>query len=117
MPEILAFSDIQFIFMEPEIAAQGFPSKVYTIMACQKPLLVCSPFNTPISIFLMPIGCSHIIHENDVRSKAEEARSWLTSVTRTELTEMGKRGYQKIVGEYSRDVVTDEYCDLISSLN
>lgn len=34
MPSILAYSDIQFIFMNPEMEMQGFPSKVYTIMAC-----------------------------------------------------------------------------------
>ena len=37
MPSILAYSDIQFIFMNPEMEMQGFPSKVYTIMACGRP--------------------------------------------------------------------------------
>ena len=45
MPSILAYSDIQFIFMNPEMEMQGFPSKVYTIMACGRPLLVCSGKN------------------------------------------------------------------------
>lgn len=29
MPSILSYSDIQFIFMNPEMEMQGFPSKVY----------------------------------------------------------------------------------------
>ena len=42
MPAILAYSDLQYIFMTPEQEGMGFPSKVYTIMACGRPLLVCS---------------------------------------------------------------------------
>ena len=33
MPGILAYSDLQYIFMTPEQEGMGFPSKVYTIMA------------------------------------------------------------------------------------
>ena len=42
MPSLLAFSDLQFIFMAPKTEGHGFPSKVYTIMACAKPIMVCS---------------------------------------------------------------------------
>lgn len=42
MPSLLAYSDIQFIFMSPDTEGHGFPSKVYTIMACAKSLIVIS---------------------------------------------------------------------------
>lgn len=58
MPKIIAYSDMQFIFMTPSMDMQGFPSKVYTIMACGKPMLVCSGEGTPIVDFLSPIGCA-----------------------------------------------------------
>ena len=48
MPSILAYSDVQFIFMAPEMEMMGFPSKVYTIMACERPLLICSGDKTPM---------------------------------------------------------------------
>lgn len=116
MPDIIAFSDIQFIFMKPEIAAQGFPSKVYTIMASSKPLLVCSPPHTPIVSFLSDIGCAHIITETDVSAKARNAELWLSSISRNELTEMGKRGYNEISKKYSKEIVTQQYFDLINNL-
>ena len=56
MPAILAYSDLQYIFMTPESEGMGFPSKVYTIMACGRPLLVCSGENTPILCYVEHSG-------------------------------------------------------------
>ncbi|MCM1400933.1 MAG: glycosyltransferase family 4 protein [Bacteroides sp.] len=116
MPEIIAFSDIQYIFMEPKIAAQGFPSKVYTIMASAKPLLVCSPDNTPIVNFLKDIDCAKIITAADVKSKADEICLWLDSVTPEQLHNMGRKGLAEIENKYSKDIVTKQYCKLIRQL-
>ena len=116
MPRIIAFSDIQFIFMEPEIAAQGFPSKVYTIMASSRPLLVCSPENTPIINFLDGLGCAKLITETSSDIKAKIISEWLMSVTRDELTSMGSAGLSEINKRYSKNIVTQQYCRLLESL-
>ena len=116
MPEIIAFSDIQFIFMEPKVAAQGFPSKVYTIMACGKPLIVCSPENTPIVNFLSPIGCAKIFTEVSSQEIAEDISNWLESVTRDELAQMGERGLKLIEDNFSKEVVTQKYVNLIDNI-
>lgn len=116
MPEIIGFSDIQFIFMEPEIAAQGFPSKVYTIMSSAKPLLVCSPDNTPIINFLNNIHCAKIITSSIATEKAVEIAEWLSNISKNELNEMGKNGLAEIHKKYSKEIVTKQYCDLISKL-
>lgn len=116
MPEIIAFSDIQFIFMEPEIAAQGFPSKVYTIMACGKPLVICSPENTPIVNFLSPIGCAKIILDADPKVKAKKISEWLDNVTREDLRSMGEKGMVEIDNHYSKEIVTGKYAELINTL-
>ena len=116
MPEIISFSDVQFIFMEPQIAAQGFPSKVYTIMSSAKPLLICSPENTPIVNFLKDIDCAKIITVETVNSKADEICRWLDEIKFEKLVEMGRNGHIMIENKYSKDIVTKQYCDLISQL-
>lgn len=116
MPEVIGFSDIQFIFMQPQIAAQGFPSKVYTVMASAKPLVVCSPENTPIVNFLKDTACAKIVTASDATAKANEIARWLASVTKQELQEMGERGLAEIRGKYSKDVVTKQYCQLVEKL-
>ena len=116
MPAILAYSDLQFIFMTPQMEGQGFPSKVYTIMACGRPLLVGSGLNTPIVNFLEPVGCAKLISSHDLEKKTDEMASWLSSVTRDELREMGARGENIISQSYTKEIVTQSYVQLIDSI-
>lgn len=112
MPAILSYSDLDFIFMSPKIDRDGFPSKVYTIMACEKPLLVVSGKNTPIVNFLEDKECAKLITNGSV----EDMASWLQNVTREELQEMGKKGLKTIKEHYSKEIVTSMYSDLVKSL-
>ena len=112
MPAILSYSDLNFIFMSPKIDRDGFPSKVYTIMACEKPLLVVSGKDTPIINFLEDKGCAKLISNGSV----EEMASWLRSVTREELQAMGKKGLKTIEEHYSKEIVTGMYADLVDEL-
>lgn len=116
MPAILAYSDLQYIFMTPEQEGMGFPSKVYTIMACGRPLLVCSGENTSIVKFLKPIGCAKIVTSHDLEYKTDEMVKWLSSITREELRNMGLKGESVIQQTYTKEKVTKKYVDLIDSL-
>ena len=116
MPSILAYSDIQFIFMNPEMEMQGFPSKVYTIMACGRPLLVCSGKDTPIINFLQEHGCAKLITEKSLEKKVGEMADWLNSVSKSELALLGRNGVEVIKRLYSKDVVTQKYVDLVETL-
>ena len=116
MPAILSYSDASFIFMAPENDGDGFPSKVYTIMACERPLLVSSGENTPIVNFLKDKGCAKLITEKDFDKKVNEMVEWLRTVTKEELSQMGKKGLAEIQAKYTKDKVTDMYVDLVDSL-
>ena len=85
-------------------------------MASGKPLVVCSPVNTPIVNFLKDTACAKIVTASDATAKANEIARWLASVTKQELQEMGERGLAEIRGKYSKDVVTKQYCQLVEKL-
>ena len=116
MPAILAYSDLQYIFMTPESEGMGFPSKVYTIMACGRPLLVCSGENTPIVNFLKPIGCAKLITDHDLDRKTDEMTQWLAGMAREKLREMGAKGEAIVKAEYAKEIVTNKYVELVNSL-
>lgn len=116
MSQILDYSDVHFIFMEPTMDLQGFPSKVYTVMACGRPLLVCSGPGTPIVNFLFDKNCAHIITSRDKTERAEDAHDWLKSMSRESLRKMGSNGRSEIESNYSKEIVTGEYVSLIDSL-
>lgn len=116
MPAILSYSDASFIFMAPEMDGDGFPSKVYTIMACERPLLVLSGENTPIVNFLKDKGCAELITEKDYDKKVCLMVDWLKTVTKEKLIEMGKKGISEIRNHYTKEIVTGQYADLVDSL-
>ena len=116
MPAILSYSDASFIFMAPEMDGDGFPSKVYTIMACQRPMLILSGENTPIVNLLKDKGCAKLITEKDFDKKVDEMVEWLRTVTKEELSQMGKKGLAEIQAKYTKEKVTDMYVDLVDRL-
>ncbi len=116
MSAILAYSDAQYIFMTPEMEGMGFPSKVYTIMACGRPLVVCSGKNTPIVNFLEPVGCAKLVTSHDLEEKTDEMATWLRSMTREKFREMGNKGKNVINAQYTKEIVTAQYVALCESL-
>lgn len=116
MPAILAYSDVQYIFMTPKMEGMGFPSKVYTIMACGRPLLICSGENTPIVNFLDPVGCAKLVTTHDLEKKTDEMAAWLGSTTREQLRKMGAKGESIIKAQYTKEIVTTQYVVLCESL-
>ncbi len=116
MPSLIAYSDLQFIFMASHTEGHGFPSKVYTIMACAKPLVVCSGENTPIINFLNDKDCAFLVTKKNVQFKVNSIANFIRSTPLSELERMGKNGYVNIANNYSKEKVTGEYAELVKSL-
>ena len=116
MPTILSYSDASFIFMDPASDGNGFPSKVYTIMACQRPMLILSGENTPIVNFLKGKGCAKLITNKNFDEKVEEMVDWLANTDREKLREMGRKGLEVIEKGYTKERVTRMYGELVGSL-
>lgn len=116
MPKLLAFADLQFIFMAKEMEGHGFPSKVYTIMATGKPLLVCSGDGTPIINFLKSTSCAHLVTFPQFDVKIKDMISFLRSKTKDSLEEMGLIGLEEINKYYSKEVVVEQYIHLIDNM-
>lgn len=116
MPSLLSYSDLQFIFMSPHTEGHGFPSKVYTIMACAKPIMVCSGENTPIVNFLKDKECAYLITESSKEKKVFEMAFILRNCKKENLLAMGQNGYENIALDYSKQRVTSQYVDLVKNL-
>lgn len=116
MPFLLAYSDMQFIFMASQTERHGFPSKVYTIMACAKPLMVCSGGKTPIVNFLKDKDCGYLITEKKLDKKVSEMIHIVKNTSKTELLQKGLNGYSHIEKDFSKNCVTNKYLELIEKL-
>nr|WP_294794089.1 glycosyltransferase family 4 protein [uncultured Mucilaginibacter sp.] len=118
MPQILAYSHLNFIFMTEGMDGQGFPSKVYTIMACEKPLLIVSGKNTPITNFLEPLECAYIVHTRDFEDRCKELVDFIIGVLNSpeRLKQMGTNGFAEIGKNYSKKTVVRKYVDLVNEI-
>lgn len=122
MPRLLSESDLNFIFMEPRMDRQGFPSKVYSIMSCARPLLVSSGESTPIVNFLAGHSFARLETDPDIEARLASMESLLRSLFSGEgsprklLRDMGRGAREIIEQDYSRQAVTAKYIKLMEEL-
>lgn len=118
MAGVNAFADLHFIFMNPDMDGQGFPSKVYTIMSCSKPLLVLSGKNTPIINFLENKDCSYLISTSDFSIKVNQIVHLLSNliIDKSECVRLGINASSFIKLKYSKEVVIKEYVMLVEKI-
>jgi glycosyltransferase involved in cell wall biosynthesis len=114
MPYINSFADIHFISISKEMEQEGFPSKVYTIMACLKPMIVITGENTPLYNFLKPLNCSILISNN----RNEEFVNSITELANNESKkqELAQNGYHIIQKYYTKEKVLGQYLNLFENL-
>lgn len=118
MSAVLSYADLHFIFMNPDMDAQGFPSKVYTIMACAKPLVVISGNQTPLYNFLQNKECAFLIDSRESQNTGIVLKQLLETHYRDKetLVRMGANG-EKIVRDYfSKEAVMMKYISLVQTL-
>lgn len=114
MPAINNLADIHFIVINKEMEQEGFPSKVYTIMACSKPLIVVSGEKTPLFNFLSKKDCAELITENRNQEFVKSIRK--LAKDKNLRLQMGNNGYKHIQESYSKEIVISKYVNLLNSL-
>jgi len=114
MPLINSFANIHFISINKDMEHEGFPSKVYTIMACAKPLIVITGKNTPLYNFLENLDSAILITEN---RNEEFVQSILElSNNPTKQREFGENGYGVIQKYYTKERVIEQYLKIFEKL-
>lgn len=114
MPAINAFADIHFISISKEMEQEGFPSKVYTIMACAKPMIILTGENTPLFNFLSDKNCSILISDNRNDNFVESIISLAND--KNKQFELGQNGYNEIQKFYTKEKVIEQYVDLFEKI-
>ena len=114
MPLINSFADIHFISINKEMEQEGFPSKVYTIMACSKPMIVITGENTPLYSFLKPLNCSILISNNRNEEFVLAIHELANNETKKE--ELAMNGYNIIQQYYTKEKVVEQYLKIFENI-
>jgi len=114
MPMINSFADVHFISISKEMEQEGFPSKVFTIMACSKPMIVITGENTPLYNFLENLNCSLLI-SNNRNENFEKSILYLLN-NESKRIELGQNGYDVIQKYFTKEKVVSQYINLFENL-
>lgn len=114
MPAINLFADFHFITMNKRTENEGFPSKVYSIMASGKPILVVSSENTPIISFLKETKAAELVLDHSLNGFKDAV---LKLANNKELrVRMGENGRKIVEQQYSSNYIINQYADLMHDL-
>jgi colanic acid biosynthesis glycosyl transferase WcaI len=114
MPYINSFADLHFISISKEMEQEGFPSKVYTIMACEKPMIVITGENTPLFNFLETLNCSILI--SDERNERFVQAIMDLKDNDSKQKQLAKNGFDIIKKYYTKEKVVSSYLNLFENL-
>ena len=114
MPYINSFADLHFISISKEMEQEGFPSKVYTIMACEKPMIVITGENTPLFNFLETLNCSILI--SDERNERFVQAIMDLKDNDSKQKQLAKNGFDIIQKYYTKEKVVSSYLNLFENL-
>jgi glycosyltransferase involved in cell wall biosynthesis len=114
IPILNNYADIHFVSVNQQMEQEGFPSKVYTIMACAKPLIVITGEKTPLYNFLKDKNCAELV---TIDRNVRFTNAIRKLANNKELREaMGLNAYNEIIKNYSKKVVVSKYVNLLNSL-
>ena len=115
MPTLNNLADAHFIVINDRMQSEGFPSKVYSIMATAKPIIVVTGENAPLYEFLKDKSCALLVPSYE-RTGFTSATEHLMS-NQVLAAELGNNGYKVIQKSYTKDAVIAQYVSLLESLN
>ena len=115
LPLINSYVDFHFISITEKMENEGFPSKIYSIMASSKPLIITTGENSPLYNFFKNINAAILI-SNDINENFVHAI--LNLINNKNLAiEIGNNGLQIIHNNYTKEKIIKKYLSLLNSLN
>ena len=114
MSVINSYADIHFISINNDMEQDGFPSKVYTIMACAKPMIVITGEHSPLYNFLENLNCSILITKDRNENFTQAIIELANNENKKQI--LGKNGYDVIQQKYTREKVIQQYLHIFKSI-
>ena len=114
MSQINASCDIAMIPMTRIGTMGGFPSKIYTIMACAKPVIASASEDSEMAWIVKQSGCGVVVPCEDPQAFADAVLAVFRE--RESLPAKGERGRRFVEQDYSKRAIAQKYDGLIRQL-
>lgn len=114
MSAVYASCDICMIPMKTATTIDTFPSKIYSILACAKPVIVQADPNSELEWLMKTVDCGYVAVPDDPHDFTEKV---LRAYNERELLpHKGAQGLELVRSQYSKEVVGKQYDQLIREL-
>ena len=114
MPEINASCDIAMIPLTVPGSKDGFPSKIYSNLACGRPVIVSASEASEMATLVTGAGCGRAVPPEDGPAFAEAVRKAYEE--REQLADEGHRGRLLVERDYSKESVAKRYDAVVREL-
>ena len=114
MPAINLFADFHFIAMDKSMENDGFPSKVYSILASGRPMVIVSSENTPIISFLNETDTSLLVTDHSLSGFKNAVLK--LSLDKELRYYLGENGRKVIERNYTKEHIIKKYAKLFEKL-
>jgi colanic acid biosynthesis glycosyl transferase WcaI len=111
VPHIYAASDLCVVPLAGQAGADAIPSKVYRIMACERPVLACADADSDLGELVRRAGCGLVVPPGSAARLAEAVRDAVRDPVAS--AGMGRAGRAHVLAHYSRAAVSAQYEGLI----
>jgi len=112
VPQIYAASDLCLVPLAKDTGSDAVPSKVYRIMACERPVLACADAHSDLADFVTDTRGGIVVPPGGTQALASAIAD---AVARPDvLKEMGRAGRRRVLAGYSRAAVTAQYDALVA---
>ncbi|TAL17289.1 glycosyltransferase WbuB [bacterium] len=113
-PVINASSDLCLVLLSSHVKNFSFPSKIYTIMACGRPILLYGHPEADVSRFVQESKIGWVVPDGDVEGFCETLKR--LSGDRQTLDEYGRRALALAKERFTAKAVAHSYDDLFATL-
>jgi glycosyltransferase involved in cell wall biosynthesis len=114
MPSIINYGDVHFISINPKMDENGFPSKIYTIMACAKPLIVITGEKSPLFNFFKNKQCAELITIDRNVNFTNSIKNFASNEQFRK--DFGNNGFNEIINNFTKEAIVNKYVLLLNSL-
>jgi colanic acid biosynthesis glycosyl transferase WcaI len=113
-PLINASSDVSLVLLSPHIKGDGFPSKIFSIMACARTAIVTADDGSDLKRVLLESGCGRVVPVGN--NEAFLASVIMAYEERDILKSEGERARKYVVQNYSKQAIAIKYEKMIKEL-
>ena len=113
-PWVNASSDICLVLLSPHVQGDGFPSKIFSIMACGRLAIITADEASDLIRVVRESGCGRVVPAGDPAAFVGAVRKVFED--RELLVHEGGRARDYVVKNYSKEAISAHYDQLIYKL-